>query len=1286
MKKLLICILCAGLAGVAQQTPSFNLTVSGEKTWTIRLGLGSPDLLTREKLSPGQPALTQTLRAEIEGKALGFLTLQASFNDQLGAGFQDFLLTVDRAPWTGELGRFVVGAEGEGLGVYNKRVLGARAGVQGEGVSLSAVVTRLEGISESRTFRGERGVGEDLYTVEDPEQPWRSAPYLRSVEGLAFWALRIPFVEGLSRAKLRVDGAQALWGFLADWGLAYLREDLAAELETPLTGGEFLILRNDGDVLALRVAPTALARRRIQDAIDDHNARLRLTGRDRKTYPFVEGSELETRFLADLSRFVAVLVGDEIYPFPEAQRRRYLALGERDVIEDTVEVWIRLPGETEFRPSTDPDLAAFEWRLIPADGVLLITFPDEFFAGGAVRVAYSYRREGATFMLGLSIVPGSERVYLNARVLTRGTDYTIDYEVGMLLLFAPLGPEDELKVNFERQRGGLGVVADYERNLFGLVVSVPGRDGLRFALYRAMDFGVPGPTTHTMPNVHSVAALSLAGKVAGWTYRLNLGGSENVFPADDNARVPAPNRINAIASAHAPDGEYVIFAHQNGLTVYKDGAFTGYGAAHGMSGRAVYSLLPLPGQLLVGTDGGLTVVRLVEAAPFDRVRSWVRLSQRDELPGTEVLALARGAGRVYLATERNVAAFSPADAEDPKRWQKLSLPAGEPRPTALLWADGRLYLGTSDGLFVRTEGDWTRVDEAAGAVHALAARGGDVYAASDEGVRILRGNVGAGWIVLGTPVYAMTLKDGVLWYAAADGLWREGAPAPAVAGRMTAVGAGASAVWAGGEADEQFRLDLWRVAERAEQFAQRRTKLDGRDLARFQDIPAADHTRYGLTGNITLDQRFGDWQWEIRLASRFPGYEEVGRLGRSDSHGLGFTARYGGEGPTSLELRGRWDVVELATRPRGRLTGGLDWRWTGGPTAHLSLTPTVTGDGLVSFGRLEMGWRASVSNQTQAFSWGLTTGGTLRHPEFSAAGQLGANLTVQPAAGWTLDGSWARPFRTHGDSGEESFLLTATWTAGTETVSWTATWREALRHHLAANAWRDERTIQGDVRWSPWRVGASEFTPRLSGSWKATPADWRWEARFSSDVRQPAISLRFGLTAGQGFRPGTERSDRTLALSFSWEHHGWDGIRPSLRWERSWTVLSHPRYADHVTEREEASLRVVWAPTGVRWRDTFSLTWNPQERSLAVTNRLTWPFEAGSLAADTSVTLKRDALEVKTTAQLGVPLDAILRAVGAKPAGDAWGLSAEAGHTLGVKAGADPRHALVLGVTLAVRF
>lgn len=1287
MRRYLLVLLVGGGIALAQQTPSFNLTVSGEKTWTIWLGLGSASLLADQDLTPGQPALTQTLRAMIEGKALGFITLRASFNDQLDVGFQDFLLTVDRTPWTGELGRFVVGAEGEGLGVYNKRVLGARVGYASDGVALNAVVTRLEGISESRTFRGEEGRGEALFTVNDPDEPWREAAYLRSVEGLAYWPLRIQFVEGLTNVQLRLSGTSALWTFLAEWGLDFIRDDLAAELVTPLTAAEYVVLRNERDDLALRVAPSTLARRRVQQAIDAYNARLGLTGKDRKTYPFVEASELENRFLAGFTGFLAVLVDDDAHPFSDLARRRYLFLGERDVIEGSVEVWIRRPGETDYRPSTDPELGEYTWTLLPADGTLRISFPSAFFTGGAVRVAFAYRREGTAFSLGPSLVPGSERVTLNGRRLARGTDYSLDYASGVLLLFTPLGPDDELRVDFERQRGGLGAVTDYERNLFGLTLSVPGWDGFKLALYRAMDSGSPRPTTHTMPNTHSVAAVSASGKVAGWTYSLSLAGSENIFPFDDNARVPSANRVRAIVSAQAPDGEYVILGHHNGLTVYKDGTFAAYGPAHGLGGRSVHALLALPGQLLVGTDAGLTVVRLAEATPFDRVRSWVRVTGTDQLPGTEVLALTRADGRVYLATDTALVSFRAADSEDPSKWDRADLPTNGGRPTALLGTDGRLYLGTTSGLYLRTDGEWMLVVDAAGMIHDLLARGQDVYVASEHGIRILRGASGVGWAAFGTAVYGLALRDGILWYAAEDGLWQENQIGPVVSGPVTAVGAGQGAVWAAAKASADFRLDLWRVIDSAERLPPTRTKLDGRDLGRFQDIPAADHTRYGTSASLALTQTFGDWQWELRAASRLPGYEEIGRPGRSDSHGLSLAARYTGGGPTSVDVRARWDLTNLATKPRGRLTGSVDWRWSDGPTATVSITPTLTGDGLVSFHQLELGWQAGLSNKTQAWSWGVTTSGTFRSPALVASGQLGATLSIVPVPGWTMDLSWTRPFRTTGAPGSETFRAVLRWAAETDRASLNASWQEDWRHHLTAGTWRDERTLQGDARWKAWSIpDGGTLTTRLSTSVRLSPTEQRWTSRVEADIARSPNVIRLRVTLGQGLLPLTERSDRTLGLSVYWETTAWEGVRASLQWDRSWLTLSHPRYPTQTTDKEEVTARATWEPKGATWRDALTLTWKPRAKEAALSNRLTWALGAASLSVDTSATLKGEALDVKTTAQLGLPLDTILTALGARPIGDTWGISAEMGHIVSLKGRAEPRHALFMGVTLAVRF
>jgi hypothetical protein len=325
---------------------SFTIKVTGQKTWGIQVGFGDPALLSLEGLEAGQLTLTQSLWAQIEGTVLDFLTIKASFNDQLGPGFQDFLVIVNKKPWYAELGRFVVGAEGDTLGVYNKKVLGARVTVTRENLGLSALLARLEGISESLTFKGTTGHVDLTFYYEDPNQPWLLAPYLSSVEGLFFFELRAAFVEGFSVPSLFFRLGEPFAQFLKDWGLGYLNEVIEKNASYTLPSGAYLVIHDNGDVLLLRYDPKTLLRNRILDLIDLYNAAQGLSGADKKAYPFVEGTDLESAFLTALAAFADIKVDEEVYPLTDAKRHRYLSLGETGVIEDSLVVEVRLPGET----------------------------------------------------------------------------------------------------------------------------------------------------------------------------------------------------------------------------------------------------------------------------------------------------------------------------------------------------------------------------------------------------------------------------------------------------------------------------------------------------------------------------------------------------------------------------------------------------------------------------------------------------------------------------------------------------------------------------------------------------------------------------------------------------------------------------------------------------------------------------------------------------------------------------------------------------------------------------
>ncbi|MFO3797842.1 MAG: hypothetical protein ACK8QZ_11275, partial [Anaerolineales bacterium] len=131
------------------------------------------------------------------------------------------------------------------------------------------------------------------------------------------------------------------------------------------------------------------------------------------------------------------------------------------------------------------------------------------------------------YFLGLSVLPGSERVYLNDELLVRNKDYTVDYEAGLLTLFRSVGAGDVVRVDFERQRGALGVPVEYERYFLGATLEL---GAVRLGVYQAADVGTPTPTSRTMPNTHSVLGLGAQLSLGDLAADLKLGYTENIFP------------------------------------------------------------------------------------------------------------------------------------------------------------------------------------------------------------------------------------------------------------------------------------------------------------------------------------------------------------------------------------------------------------------------------------------------------------------------------------------------------------------------------------------------------------------------------------------------------------------------------------------------------------------------------------------------------------------------------------------------------------------------------------
>jgi len=248
-------------------------------------------------------------------------------------------------------------------------------------------------------------------------------------------------------------------------------------------------------------------------------------------------------------------------------------------------------------------------------------------------VSFDYNVSGDIFNLGLSVVPGSENVYLNGKLLVRDTDYAIDYELGLLTLLTQVKESDTIRVDYERSRGGLGSGAEYARNFYGTMLTLPVSSALtlNLSLLQAADSvggSVDKERTRTMPNTHTVSGVVGTINLDGFNARFTVGYNDNVFPFDDNLRLNMPNEITSILAS----GDYTLVASLNGLSVRHNGKWTAYSAASGLSGSRIYAMTSDDEYVYFGTSSGLSVLTLSGEAPFDQVENWERYYLEDGLP------------------------------------------------------------------------------------------------------------------------------------------------------------------------------------------------------------------------------------------------------------------------------------------------------------------------------------------------------------------------------------------------------------------------------------------------------------------------------------------------------------------------------------------------------------------------------------------------------------------------------------------------------------------------------
>ncbi|TSA48973.1 hypothetical protein D4R47_04645 [archaeon] len=1203
---VIVTLLVIGVSLLSQgEEEAFKANITGEKTWCLRYGFGSPQGLAQAGMAPNQLYLDQSLAVNITGKALSFLTINAQFDDQKPMNMQSLTIDLDAGDLRGKFGDFPI-AEQDTFLAYNKELKGMRLDYQIGKAQLTGIVSQVEGISESKTFVGRTAHEEVIFSSYSPEQPWVKQTYLLNLQGLYYFELEEPFIEGFSIASINLVANQALHSLLSAYGLGYLFEDITKSSSQDLSKASYAVVSKERDFLILKSEPQALLRTWLLKYIRQYNEQTELSDSEEKRYPFNIGTDYEQAFLNQLMSFCYLGVEGSEYPLLTGKQQRFYYLGHADLKEGSIVVEVSLHGGT-FLPITEADLPEYDAYPFLSEGIIEFDFPKQFFqeTESAARVSFDYAVSGDVFMLGLSIVQGSEKVYLNGELLERDMDYSIDYELGMLILFREVGEEDTIRIDYERFRGGLGSGAEYSRNFYGLSLDLPATESLNFKLSLLQAADNPTPLSdpakaHTMPNTHTISGVIGAIDLDGFRAKVALGYSNDCFPFDDNLRENLPNLVTTILVL----AQYTLVGNLNGISVYNNGVWRSYTTGAGLCGNRVRSMVSDGNTVFIGTDSGLTVLHLKGVSPLAHVENWQRFYEKDGLPDPEVRALALVGESLWIGTTGGLARVKPEEIESAEAWKSYT-PDVFPEMKGILALAGdntTLYIGTDHGLFAFdiAKEEMSELHGMSGvAVGNLVLVDGTLYASSEIGLRSFHKGIGCGWLIFGRAVRASAIVNGSTWYATDDGLYRISDQEPFIDDWAITVlsGSAVGGLWIGSRANSSYQLNVWRADSKLETFTNYVMGIDGRDKTRFRDISSDEHTDRGLFARASFNRDVGVFKISGDFESIAPGFSSIGCLDRRDVTGWNISVAGAlAQGINIVASHGYHMINQRSEEKRDIMDNQLSFAWQFGPLFSFSLRNEMVDDNWLHRGPDSTATSYSIGLQNEfldhdlslAVAWNDAFETTISHEHYWRESGLSFTGTYQIISGFSISGSWEYPliFDASSTQRSEKRNLSISLSRSLAAANISGKYELFTSRFLPDGSLSTIHTASIDLRFSEFALLGLGFVPTLNLGFEAKEGTVAWDGRANVRVKLNAVfaQVTYQKKMLQVQEEQSQHDDRFL---LSLGYTGTPYLRPSISYTRRTSVVAYKEeirsVVDHVL-----SGRLSWAPQG-SYRNDLSL-------------------------------------------------------------------------------------------------
>jgi len=1295
-----VCLVLVALPALSQDEDSFQADIRGQKTWTIRYGIGDPRGLALAGVAPYQLILEQSLAVDIRAEALSVLTIDAHFNDQEPESMQSLTMYLDAGDLKGVFGDFSVSGK-EAFAVYNKALIGVRLDYWIGEAQLTGILSQIEGISESRTFVGRTANEEVLFSSSPPGAPWLDQTYLLHIDGLHYYELDAPFVEGFSEVALSFETSGGLQALLDVYGLTYLSGVISESPSEGLSLAKFTVVSNAEDVLLLTQQSEDLLRERLRDAITTYNQQEGLTGSDKERYPFNEGTDYERAFLDQLAAFVFIVVDEGSYPLIEGGRRRYYDLGRTDVEEDSVVVEVSLDGGT-FRPITDPDLSDYRASTFSAEGIIELDFPASFFVGeeNTVRVSFDYAISGDMFMLGLSIVSGSEKVYLNGTLLERDIDYSIDYEIGALILFAEVGEEDTIRIDYERSRSGLGSSAEYARGFYGATLALPLSEvlTLELSLLQAEDSAIPvvaPDQARTMPNTHTVSGVTGSLRLDDFSADFTLGYNHNQFPLDDNMRTNLPNEATAILCLP----EHTIVGHSNGVSVYSEGAWTGYDTSDGLTGNRVYDITSDGTQVFFATGSGITVLSLEGEAPLAQVGNWRRYYLEDGLPNAAVHSVTLVDGTLWVGTEGGLASVRVEEVDESSSWKRyIDEPFIEMGTVLCLASDGEvLYVGSERGLFA--------LEQSSGVVTELSGTGGlrvydllladrTLYVASESGLRSFRDGVGMGWLLFGEEVYCLALREGELWYGTETGLHRAGAESVLTDWDITAIASTTQgSLWAGSRADTEYQVSVWEIEDAIELFDNTKTEIDGRDRTRFTDIPLDEHTDRGLLTRVNFRRDMGKLTLSGSFESVLPAFMSIGRLDRRDATGWNLAGSVQpAEGLYLTATHSFYLMDQASEQSRSTMENLVTFAWDFGPHLDASLRQRLVNEDALHRGFDDGSLYYSFALRNHLFDdavylslrWNEAFNANYVVGTYTRDNTLGLEGTYRITPELSMLASWSRPMTIAQDEkvGSEQRTWAASWAPRFDMVDIAAGYSISASRSIADEVFRTTQSAELDLRFEGLAVWGWQVTPSLELRFENDAGIITLNGRGTVRSRLDMISTRVSLGREVSGLGQLQQQHRDW-ISASLDYLGVPDLRPTLTYTANSRAAIYQGVASPTFDHTLTG-RLSWSPiNGPQDRLSISIHQVIQQDENTITATLQNTFTHSISDAISS----RLELDGSYEPVVGDPdLDLTLKGYLDVVLAESWQAFLAGSYLAGTKSGGGFYHSLLFELSVATTF